>query len=67
MLNKIIVNKFTKIKVLPLNPDEPIKVLNSFCNVIIIICHKYEKRVGINQKERGRIVKLIRELNQFNE
>lgn len=67
LLNKIILNKLIKIKVLPLNPLFPNNVLNSLCKVLIIKFHKYINREGINQKDIGIIKNPIKVLNQFNE
>ena len=67
LLKRIIVNKLIKIKALPLNPEFPIKVLNSFWRVEMIKFHKNISRVGINQKDIGRIKNPINDLIQFNE
>jgi len=67
LLNKIILNKLIKIKVLPLNPLFPNNVLNSLCKVLIIKFHKYINREGINQKDIGITKNPIKVLNQFNE
>lgn len=67
LLNKIIENKLIKMNVLPLNPIGPIRVLNSLCNVIVILFHIYLIRLGINQNLNGitKNPKIV--LNQFNE
>lgn len=53
LLNKIIENKETKIKVLPLWPDGPNKVLNSLWRVNKIVFQKIVYREGINQYTEG--------------
>lgn len=67
LLNKIIVNRLIKIKALPLKPEFPIRVLNSFCRVVMIIFHKNIIRLGISQNDRGIIKNPIKDLNQFKE
>lgn len=54
-------------KVLPLNPLFPIKVLNSLCKVVKIIFHKYKSRDWISQKGMGRIKIPINVLIQLRE
>lgn len=65
LLNKIIVNKLIKIKLLPLKPLFPIKILNSLWRVKIKFFHKYSIRVGINQNVIGIIVTPMNELSQL--
>lgn len=67
LLNIIIENKEIKIKVAPKIELFPIKVLNSLCNVIIILIQVNEYRLGINQNEIGiiRIPKIV--LSQFKD
>lgn len=52
LLNKIIENKVTKIRVLPLT-SLPNKVLNSKCSVVIIFIQRRFIRDGINQNIDG--------------
>lgn len=67
LLNKIIENKLIKIKVLPLNPLFPIKILNSLCKVSIINFQINKNREGINQKVIGKINNPINVLNQLRD
>ena len=61
------VNKLIKINLLPLNPFGPIKVLNSLCNVLMILFHKNDIRLGIIQKDIGIIKNPNNLLDQLRE
>jgi hypothetical protein len=67
LLYKINLNKEIKIKVLPLWPVEPSKVLNSLCRVNKILFQIMWYRDGINQKEQGINNNPKNVLNQFND
>jgi hypothetical protein len=66
-LNTIIENKEIKIKVLPLCPVGPSKVLNSLWRVKRIEFHKNWNRAGINQNEAGIRRSPKKVLNQFSD
>jgi hypothetical protein len=66
LLNKIIANKDTKIKVLPLILFALIRVLNSLCKVIMILIHNRFIREGISQYIEGISINPNKVLIQFN-
>lgn len=67
LLNKIKVNKDTKIIDLPLNSGVLIKFLNSICRVETILIHTILIREGTSQNIGGIIIIPKKVLNQFIE